>query len=89
MNKIKQHIPASIDGDRLTIEFNTQKELMNIPFVKNFSKLEGFYRYSISSSGGFSPLLMCELRDGYDWWVVGFIDSMDGINLPEWKEKYE
>lgn len=87
MNRIRQHRPAFVTGfENEVVKFNTTEELLEIEFVKNFSRNDKFYRYSLSTNLG-SCSLMAELEEGYEWWVIGHIDSAEGINLPIWKPK--
>lgn len=81
MNKIRQYIPAFVTGfENEEVSFNTTEDLLEIGFVKNFSKLDNFYQYSISDNA-----LMAEYKDGRSWWVVGFIDKLQEVSLPKWE----
>lgn len=84
MNKIKQYRPAFIDceDDNKEIIFNTTEELLGIDFVKNFSQNGNFYKYSISENH-----LMAEYENGYEWWVIGYINNPKEVNLPKWIPK--
>lgn len=91
--KFTQHIPAFMeDFPRIEFEFNNLEELLNNEFIKEIKSRRGFYRLSLSKESfidyGYS-LLMEELNDGYDWWVMGYIK--DGIldGLPNWEPKYK
>jgi hypothetical protein len=101
-NKIRQHVPNFVDIDRYKIrskEFNTQEELLAIPWVASNTKDEGFYRFSVDVS--YTPALpalgraattryylMAERDNGLWWWVIGYLDSLEGIDLPKWEPKY-
>jgi hypothetical protein len=95
MNKIKQHRPAYVSGyEDAVVSFTTTEELLNIDFVKNFAKDIGgdtFYRFSISpaDSPGVRQTLMAEYNNGKKWWVVGFLDTNEGITLPQWSPVYD
>lgn len=79
MNAIRQHRPAFFEGfDNATVEFNTLEELLAIPWVKNFSTIKGFHRFSVSDNH-----LMAEYRMGREWWVVGFLKDKN-VGLPLW-----
>jgi hypothetical protein len=65
------------------VEFDTLDELLAIPWVKNFSDLKTFYRYSVSGK-----CLMAEYRGGREWWVIGLLRHND-IELPKWEGFYE
>jgi len=85
---IKQYRPAYVSGyeNELSI-FNSLKELLNIKWVKQFSKSNNFYRYSIDladSHPSSQHTLMAEYKNGSEWWVIGFIDKnteIKGIEL--------
>jgi len=92
MAKIRQYFPNFYSGfDPQTIEFNTQKELLKIDFVKGFSENKTFFRYSLiiddNKTSEFKSTLMAEYKNGYKWFVVGSIDNVDSLNLPKWKSK--
>lgn len=81
MNQFKAHIPPFMDIPHPSpVEFNTLDELLQIPFVSNFSEEENFYRFSLA---GYS--LMAEFDEGREWWVVGSISRPGALNLPVWK----
>ena len=90
MATIRQHIPAFFEGmPQSVIEFDTQEELLDIPFVRAFRVTEGaedtpdpyFYRYSIAEG----DKLMVEIRGGKAWFVIGHLDDISNLNLPDWK----
>lgn len=99
MAKIKQHRTNHFtfaDFEDVIVEFETVDELLNIDFVKNFSMIDGFYRYSIHQNFSFtvdefnSFKLMAEYADGYEWFVIGHLIDLDfALNLPIWKAKYK
>ncbi len=81
-----QHVPNSIDIEKpQPIEFSSLDDLMlNNTVVAAFRNYEHFYRFSISHQN-----LMAELRDGYEWWVLGTIEGdATSLNLPKWEPKY-
>jgi hypothetical protein len=88
MNEITQHRPAYFEGfDTEVVKFQTTEELLAIPFVKNFKEVydNRFFQYSIDPGGNFSrSLLICEVDSGKQWWVVGYLETTDGIDLPKW-----
>lgn len=92
MNKIKQHIPNWVDGYEPEItEFNTLDELLAIPWVKKWTTIPEFYRFSASSDQSADRFLvpemthlMAELKQGREWWVVGLMKH-NVPELPEWK----
>jgi hypothetical protein len=88
MPKIRQYRPAFFDGfkneDR---PFKSTKELLKIPFVKNFSADKDFFQYSIEKEPS-ETTLMAEFKKGYEWLVVGFIvPSRSKVELPKWEPK--
>ena len=87
MNRIRQHRPAFVTGfENEVVKFNTTEELLEIEFVKNFSRNDNFCRYSLSTSLG-RGALMAEYEDGYEWWVIGHLDNTEEVNLPKWMPK--
>jgi len=81
-NRIVQHFPSYMEFDSECVGFDTLDELMEIPWVKHFSTLQGFHRFSSDS------YLMAEMEGGYKWWAVGKLRcSVEG--LPKWEEKYK
>ncbi len=93
---ITQHRPAYFSGfGNGTNEFSSLEELFNIIFVDNFRKLPNgktdpnFHQFSISNHNK-QNLLMAEYKDGYEWWVVGYVNDNEIIKaLPEWVAKHE
>jgi len=84
--KIRQHIPNFVDLDEYPeeIEFSTLNELLEIPFVKSKTKYDDFLKFSISDNH-----LMVEFDEGKTWYVVGSIDDVTNIDLPNWEPKGE
>ena len=81
--KIKQYMPNYFDGFPLEeAEFESVEELRKIPFVKRWIEGPHFERFSLNCSKS-SVALMAELREGKEWWVVGFI-SGGKPDLPRW-----
>ena len=88
MNIIHRHFPVYVDSEPCSQSFNTLEELLNIDWVNIWATCKDFYRFSISV-GNSRPMLMAELRDGYSWWVLGYLENLDGIDLPKWEAKYK
>lgn len=100
---IRQYRPAYFSGFVEEVEtFSTIKELLDIEWVNSFKLLGGqinpkFYRYSINRypygnkcSVGYENILMAEFNNGYEWWVVGYIDENSIIKeLPVFEIKHE
>jgi len=79
MNTIRQYRPAFFEGfENETVEFSTDEELINIPFVKNFSN-DKFSHYAVSDNH-----LMAIYDDGFEWWVIGTIQCPASVKLPKW-----
>ncbi len=98
MPTIRQYRPAYVTGfENETKEFSSLEELLSIEFVDNFRKLPNgqtnprFHQFSISEiHGEFGYVLMAEYSNGFEWWVVGYINDNDGIkDMPSWTPKYE
>ncbi len=94
MELIRQYRPAYFTGYENEIkEFNSIEELLNIDFVKNFKYLSNgevdkdFYQYSIGNNGE-RDILIAEYKEGYEWWVIGYINENEIIKgLPLFKPK--
>jgi len=89
--KIRQHIPHFVDtNNKQNVEFKTLEELINIPWVKDWSLEKKFSRFSIdidndNKSKIPSAMLMAEFNNGKIWWVVGRISNLEPtLNLPKW-----
>ena len=83
MNKFKQYIPAFIDtrgDDNIEYEFKTTKDLLSIIPVKLHSNSDNFSHFAMSGNS-----LMAIYDEGFEHWVVGYIKSTNGIDIPEWE----
>ena len=100
MSEIIQYTPSFFSGfDNEVHEFNSLEQLLEIPFVKNITKISlmgngsKFYRFSYSTMSYASDeskryALMAEYNEGYEWWVIGYINDKEIISkLPVWEEK--
>lgn len=92
----EQHRPNFFSGfEQEKNTFSNTKELLNIEWIKNFTKHNNFYRFSLDrdySKLSNIPLhlLMAEYNDGFEWWVVAYIrdKNISALNdLPNWKPK--
>jgi hypothetical protein len=91
MSKVVQHVPGCVDIDPEDIEraeFNTQEELLAIPWIARWAEKKNFHRFSISKSK-IDNHLMAELDEGRVWWVVGYLSDREHLSLPIWKPVYE
>jgi len=78
-NKIKQHIPNFCDGlIPEKVEFETLDNLLNVPFVKQFSLYKGFKGYSVFKTPK-QNLLIANYDNG-EVYVVGYLGRE--VNLP-------
>lgn len=83
MNKFKQHIPNFVDVDDqpMWIPFETTIDLLNIEIVKRYGNHEGFSHFAMSDNH------LMEISDnGFRWWVIGYIEKPDEIDLPKWDD---
>ena len=86
MNAITRYFPGFVDVDdseRVNVQFETLDQLLQIPWVKHWkdvgqSGVEAFDRYSLSGNA-----LMAELKNPREWWVIGFIDHPELLDLPK------
>jgi hypothetical protein len=83
MNTFLQHIPNFVDTDRPeAIEFETTQDLLMIDKVKQWVKpIDGkeFSHFALSGKA-----LIVVHDEGFHWWVVGYIERPDEIDLPRW-----
>jgi hypothetical protein len=87
MAKITQYIPSFFGNTLIPCveNFDTQCELLEIPFVKNFRiSVNGkpdryFLRYSLHNNN----ILMVETCYGYSF-IIGFIIGHHNLTLPKW-----
>lgn len=81
MGIFKQHIPTYVDYREASPRwnFNTTEELCNLPPMLKAKERPGFSHFAISGN--------CILQiadEGFYWWVLGYVDDVDGVELPEW-----
>ena len=62
--------------------FETTEDLLSLEVVKRYSKDEDFSYFAIHDD---CLLEICD--NGQKWWVVGYIEKPEQINLPQWKHK--
>lgn len=79
-NSFRQHIPAFVSGETPeSFPFNTTEELLSLEVVQRYGKEPDFSHFAISKNA------LMEISDfGLKWWVVGYIEHPDQVNLPEW-----
>lgn len=85
-NHFKQHKPGWADDIRVNFDFSTQDELLSHEVLQQWTKFPEFCRFSISKSDSeyCCHAIMAELKEGREWWVLGYIEHLNGITLPEW-----
>ena len=66
------------NGKLIWYPFNTTDDLLNIDWIKHYTKQPNFARFSLSQNR-----LVVEYKDG-NACVIGFIPSWHEINLPKW-----
>lgn len=80
--KIKPHIPNSLKST-IPLEISSTIELLDVPFVKQFSQLPNFHQYSVSTKHPGHNLLLAELNNGSSI-VIGYLEIYPNefVNLP-------
>lgn len=82
MNKITYHTPGFCRGDDHqpdACEFETLTDLMNLERVKKWAKNPEFSYFALSDN-----IFMFIGNDGFKWWVIGYIEHPENIDLPKW-----
>lgn len=80
MNQFIKHIPSFVDAEAPTpVEFKTTENLLAIDYVDSWKRSEGFSHYAKSED-----CIMAILNGGRNWWVVGYVQDSDSVDLPEW-----
>jgi hypothetical protein len=80
MNHFTQHIPAFVEVDLpAPVPFETTEDLLALEVVRRYGKRKDFSHFAMSDN------CLMEISDGgYHWWVVGYIEKPDEVNLPKW-----
>lgn len=80
MNTFKQHIPNFCSGfEPDTFTFETTEELLNSDTFKRYGTRPDFSHFALSDN------LVMEINDGgKHWWVVGYVEKPDEVDLPQW-----
>lgn len=93
MAVIIQHIPEYFRNDGFeakVVEFETQDELLDIPFVHAYTITydetpdEYFHKFSLKDNN-----LIVESFGGRHWHIVGTIDDVSVLDLPQLDSNYE
>ena len=81
MNTFRQHTPNFVDLDEPapTCEFETTEQLLNLEVVQRYGNGDNFSHFALNGNQ-----LMVVSDEGFTWWVVGYIDNPDDVNLPKW-----
>jgi hypothetical protein len=81
----KQHIANFSSCEPLENHFLTTEQLLSIPWIKQYTTYEDFYRFSLCKDE-WGVSLMAEMNKGKDWWVVcDLIGVTEKLNLPKFK----
>jgi hypothetical protein len=81
VNSFRQHIPAFVETDRpvSVMPFETTEQLLALDVVRR-------HIGPTHSHFAMSDNCLMEISDeGLRWWVVGFIEKPDAVDLPRWK----
>ena len=86
MARIIQHVPSFITDGRIRkrSNFKTQKQLLNIHFVKDFSRIDNFSGFAIDHDDADGYILVATYADGKTWMAVGYLNDISMLNLPAW-----
>ena len=97
--KFIEHRPGYFTGfENKEYVVNTFDEVLEIPFVKNFSQSKGFYSYAVDVSRKshddykLTLMAMFDWDEEYNgcrtWWVVGYLPGFVKYqtNLNDWKD---
>ena len=93
MATIIQYFPTFCDFESEIVDFNTNEELLAIPFVNSFTKDREFvrfiiYDYSYDKTSDRRYLIMAQYKNK-ERWGVGFFDSIDELNLIKIQDEYK
>lgn len=81
----KQHIANYSSCLPLENHFLTTEQLLSIPWIKQYTTYEDFYRFSLCKDE-WGVSLMAEMNKGKDWWVVcDLIGVTEKLDLPKFK----
>jgi hypothetical protein len=72
------------DDKMFCCDFETWEELLSHDYINWYKRQPSFTRFSLADQ----HTLMAEYRDGFEWWVVGYINYPSSLHLPEWRAKY-
>lgn len=93
-NYFKKHIPGFCSGvEELEFNFNSLEELLSNEWINGWTKHPfdfdepkrpnpEFHKFSLSDNR-----LICELKKGKEWYVIGYIKYPERLQLPKWEPK--
>lgn len=98
--RVRQHIPNFFEGfePEKTYVF-TAEDLERVEFLHRWTQHPGFHRFSVHrnyydgklKAGGAMHLMLAELNEGKEWWVVAYLEGDDSLEIlakyPEWEAK--
>ncbi len=83
MNSFRRHFPGYVDCDeseRLPIPFLDTADLLALDPVIVAGEGRKFSHYAM-----YNNCLMAVHDDGLEWWVVGYVEHPEQIDLPQWE----
>lgn len=93
MNHFREHIPNFITGrDAEGFAFATTEQLLASAAVSSWRGLRSmeFHRFSLARDPlPGSSMLMAEFDGGRSFYVVGYLESAEGLDLPTWTHPSE
>lgn len=77
--KVTQYFPAFFEGfDKTETEVSTLRELLALDFIAHSTRLDGFYRFSLSrNTENDFHLLLAEFDAGRRWHVIARLEGKD------------
>ncbi len=90
---IRPHVPGFVDGlQPEPYVIGSLDALLELPCVRAWAEdiAPPFYRFSLARPEGLedgTALLMAEMDEGREWYVVGYLQSDEDIDLPIWVAK--
>ena len=85
MRIFRQHVPGFIDAEPVTFTFHDTEDLLAQRVVKQWAEDRQGNPIADAHFVLHGTTLMGVKDDGFWWWVIGYINTLDGIELPQWK----
>ena len=81
MNKFRQHIPNFVDTDPAPdFDFETTQDLLALEVVRRYGQRKDFSHFAMHGN------CLMEISDGgHYWWVVGYVEHLEAVDLPQWE----